>query len=66
MTLWPDSCITQYTFRLISQFSLTLSHGHLFVVSHISVKRCPSDKVKENYKTNLKVRMLCYAAIIQL
>ena len=40
---------------LISQFSLTSSLGHLFVVLHISVKRWLSDKVKENCETNLKV-----------
>ena len=49
------ACITQYTFRLVSQFSLTLSLGHLFVVSRISVKWWSSDKVKENCETNLKV-----------
>ena len=35
------------------EFSLSLDH--VFVVSHISVKRWPSDKVKENCETNLKV-----------
>ena len=49
------SCITQCTFRLVSQFSLTLSLDHLFVVSDISIKRWPSDKVKDNCETNLKV-----------
>ena len=50
-----------------SQFSLTLSLGHLFVASLISVKRGPTDKVKENCETNLKVHCvvqlqlsLCY------
>ena len=47
--------LTKYTFRLVLQFSLTLSLGHLFVASHISVKRWPSDKAKENCDTNLKV-----------
>ena len=56
------ACITQCTFRLVSEFSLTLSLEHLFVVSHISVTRWPSDKVKENCETNL----LCYAAVIKL
>ena len=42
-------------FMLVSKFSLSLSLGHLFVVSHISVKRWPSDKVKENCEINLKV-----------
>ena len=46
---------TVYFQRLVSQFSLTLSLGHLFVVSHISIIRWPSDKVKENFETNLKV-----------
>ena len=54
-SLLNDSCITQCTFRLVSKFSLTLSLGHLFVVLHISVKRWPSGKVKENFETNLKV-----------
>ena len=37
-----------------SKFSLTLSLSHLFVVSRIA-KRWPSDKVKENFETNLEV-----------
>ena len=41
--------------RLVSQFSLTLSLGHLFTKMCETTKRCPSDKVKENCKTNLKV-----------
>ena len=41
--------------RYATKFSLALSLGHLFVVLHISVKRWPSDKVKENFETNLKV-----------
>ena len=50
-----DSSITQCIFRLVSQFSLTLSLGRLIVVLHISVKRRPSDKVKEHCETNLTV-----------
>ena len=38
-----------------SQCPLTLSLGHLIVASHISVKRWPSDKVKENCEANVKV-----------
>ena len=49
------SCITQYTFRLVSQLSLTLSLGHLFIEMCETAKRWPSDKVKENCETNLKV-----------
>ena len=49
------SCITQCTFRLVSQFSLTLSPGHLFTEICETTKRWPSDKVKENCETNLKV-----------
>ena len=48
---------------MYSACTFRLSHkslGHLFVVSHISVKRWPSDKVKENCETNLKVHTLCY------
>ena len=49
------SCITQCTFRLVSQFSLTLLLGHLFTEMCETTKRWPSDKVKENCKTNIKV-----------
>ena len=42
-------------FRLVSQFSLGLSLGQLFVASHISLKRWLSDKGKENCDTNLKL-----------
>ena len=49
------SCITQCTFRLVSQFSLTLSLGYLFTKMCETTKRWPSDKVKENCETNLKV-----------
>ena len=51
-----DSCITQCTFKVVSQFSLTLSLGHLFLVSHISAPKWQSDKIKENCETNLKVQ----------
>ena len=53
-------------FRLVSQLCLTFSLGHLFVVSHVSAKRWPSDKAKENCETNLKVATWYYAAIIKL
>ena len=49
--LWlNDSCITQCSFRLVSQFSLLLSLGLCNIT-----KRQPSDKAKENCGTNLKV-----------
>ena len=51
-------------------FSISLTTFFDFVtwppfcsITHIS-KRCPSDKVKENYEANLNVQ--CYAAIIKL
>ena len=40
---------------LVSQFSLTLSLGHLFTEMCETTKWWPSDKVKENCETNLKV-----------
>ena len=43
---------SQCTFRLVSQFSLTLSLGHLFTEMCDVTKRWPSDKVKENCKTS--------------
>ena len=54
-SLLNDSRITQCTFRLVSRFSLTLSLGHLFTEMCDTTKRWPSDKVKENLETNLKV-----------
>ena len=50
-----DSCITQCTFKLVSQFTLTLSLGHLFTEMCEPTKRWPSDKVEENCEINLKV-----------
>ena len=50
-----DSCITQCTFRLVSQFSLNLSLGHLFPEMYDTTKRWSSNKVKENSATNLEV-----------
>ena len=47
MNLMPDSCITQRTVRLVSQFSLPLSLGHLFTEMCDTTKRWPSDKVKK-------------------
>ena len=47
--------MTQCTFRLVSQFSLTLSLGHLFTEMCEATKRWPSKKVKETCETNLKV-----------
>ena len=55
--------LTQCTFRLESQFSLTLSLGHLCVISYISVKRWPSDKVKENCETNLKLHCVMQSSL---
>ena len=40
---------------IISKFSLTLSLGHLFALMRDTTKRWPSDKVKENFETNLEV-----------
>ena len=47
-----------YSIYVRPQFSLTLSLDHLFVASYISVKRWPSDKVKESCETNLKVHCI--------
>ena len=60
-----DSWITHCTSRLVLQFSLILSLGHLFAVSHISVKKWPivSDKVKENCETNLKVHCVMHLSL---
>ena len=40
---------------VLLSFSLTLSLGHLFTEMCDTTKRWPSDKVKENCETNLKV-----------
>ena len=53
--LLNNSCITQCTFRLVSQFSLISSLGHLFTKMCDATQRWPSDKIKENCETNLKV-----------
>ena len=53
-----DSCITQCTFRLVSKFSLTLSLDHLFTEISDTTKKWPSDNVKENFETNLKVHCI--------
>ena len=50
-----DNSITQCTFRLLSQFSLTLSLGHLFTEMCDAIKWWPSDKGKEIYEAYLKV-----------
>ena len=49
------SCITECTFRLVSQFSLDLSLGHLVTDLCDTTKWWPSDKVNEIFNTNLKV-----------
>ena len=43
------------TFWSFSEMSLSFSLGKPFAASHISVKGWPSDKVKENCETTLKV-----------
>ena len=53
-----DNGITQCTFRLVSQFSLTLSLGHLFTEMCDSYYKKPSDKVNENCETSLSVMQL--------
>ena len=50
--------IVACNFRLVSQFSLTLSLGHLFTEMCDTTKRWPSDKVKENCETNLKLHYI--------
>ena len=45
----------QCTFRLVSQFSLTLSLDHLFIDMYDATKSDQVDKVKENSKISLKV-----------
>ena len=42
-------------FRLVSQYSLTLSLDHLFTQMCDTTKRLPSDKAKEHCEINLKV-----------
>ena len=42
----------------MSQFSLTLSLGQLFTEMCDTTKRWPSDKVKENFETNLKLHYI--------
>ena len=49
------SCITQCTFRLVLQFSLTLPLVHIFTEMYEATKRWTSDKVKENCEANLTV-----------
>ena len=50
-----DNCITECTFRLVSQFSLTLSLGHLFIEVCDATTMWLGEKFKENYETYLKV-----------
>ena len=50
-------------FRLVSQFSFTLSLSHLFTEKCNTAKGWPSDKVKENCETNLKVH--CVIQVIK-
>ena len=47
-------------FRLVSRFSWTLSLGHFVNEMYDAAKRWPSDKVKDNCETRLKVQ--CYSA----
>ena len=52
-----DSCLTQCTLRLVSQFSLNLLLGQEI---HDAAKRWPSDKVNE---TSLKVHCMMWLSL---
>ena len=55
--------ITQCTFTLVLQVSLTLSLGHFFTEMCDTTKKWPSDKAKENCDTNLKVHCVMQLSI---